>query len=210
MVVSQRVRDGEGERWSGFGAAYNDDDEVEIPTPAQIIRQITNHDRPNGRPEKHRQRIHGHDTAALLLPEAISDTPGPDRERTRARQASQEAEDDEHGEVRGLGTTDVPEDEEGRVDVVDGQAAVELAERREHEGPEGIAQEVDGDDEGGEVVVGGVELCHDQRDACGEHGGAEGSVESSKLAIQHLDDDTGGRSWGFAHVKSVNEASMIM
>ena len=59
--------------------------------------------------------------------------------------------------------------------MVEGNAPVQLAQRRDDQGRGRVAQDVDGDDEGAEEAVRGAEFGEDFRDAGGEHGGCEGS-----------------------------------
>lgn len=112
----------------------------------------------------------------MLRRRNISQRSRAEGEGTATGEAGEEAKDDQGTDVRGLGARDVPDDEQDIADVVDGVFAVNFREGSDDEGAEAVAQEVDGDDEGGELLVGGVELGHDLLDAGGEDGGCEGAI----------------------------------
>lgn len=162
----------------GQEETYGDRDDPEDPSPANGFRDEATRDWSNDGTHQGTHGPDGHGTTPLFLNEQVCNRAAADREGYRSRDALEEAEANEHVEIAAYGAGDSEDYEEDVANVVDWEAAIDLAHWGDDDGPGGIAQNEDGDDERSEQLIIGLELREHLRDSRCEHGRGEWGDES--------------------------------
>lgn len=109
------------------------------PSPVHIRVDETPQQWPDAGPQERRRGEEREGVVHLVRGEQVAHGAARDAEEGAARQALEEARDDDGADVAGDGAGHDPHGEGGEGGEVDGAAAVELAERAPH-GPQGDAQ----------------------------------------------------------------------
>jgi len=124
--------------------------------------QIALTQRPDRRPNHRPHNPANHSPPSVLNRHEIGDGASAQRNGAAGAEAGQKAEGDQRAQAAGAGTGDVEGQEDEVAHVVVDLAAVQLRQRRDHQRPERVPDQIHGRDEGAERGVGRVEG--------GEHG----------------------------------------
>lgn len=158
--------------WTVGDKTYSNRNNPEDPSPADGLHHVSSSNRSNAGTQQGTHRPDSHGLASFLDREHIGDGAAAISDWSRTGEAHQESEGNHHTHILTKSSGDGEDDEEDVGNVEADGAAEDFAHGGGEERAKREAEDVDGDDKGGHVLVVGVELSHDVGDAWGEHRGA--------------------------------------